>query len=529
MNKNIINFGLGALILLGVTSCEDKLEDKYLNPERTTEGSIEKFFTAILDNNRVRPQYWEIRTFAGEHTAKYTQTLTFLNAPRRYQLNVGYLEQRWSDYFTRSGNGSGAVAHYREIEKIYSTLSDEQKAANEVFVQASKVVYLDQTAQMVDLWGDLPFSEAGLLNSTGQVVLPKFDNAQDIYNEALEQLEAASTFFANASLSADVQKVFTKQDILLGGDVSKWRRYVNSLRLRLLMRISFVDENRARTEVLEILNNPAQYPLVDAAQYNVLLKPLTNYTGDLSNALLEGAAYAAPEFMLENVLRPVADPRIRVLFDKGVHRVSGTVTEPNDDYYSLPIDATSEEQSTILTNGLYAPLDSTTFIFNRYLPGTVMGSAEVNFIKAEAYERWGNTADAEAAYVAAVEQSIAFYFYLSGLGSGTETTPTADELSDFWANEEVAYTGTTDEKLAKIWTQKWVNFGFLQSLQAWAEMRRTNYPQLSFTSDSSTPSAILPPTGRLIYPSNEVIYNTSNYQDIEDKDNINTKIFWDVN
>jgi hypothetical protein len=88
----------------------------------------------------------------------------------------------------------------------------------------------------------------------------------------------------------------------------------------------------------------------------------------------------------------------------------------------------------------------------------------------------------------------------------------------------VAYTGTSDAKLAKIWIQKWLNFGLLQSDQAWSEYRRTKYPQLTFVQQNS--NFPLPPT-RFIYPSVETGFNT-NYGAVKAKDTRTTKIFWDV-
>jgi hypothetical protein len=91
----------------------------------------------------------------------------------------------------------------------------------------------------------------------------------------------------------------------------------------------------------------------------------------------------------------------------------------------------------------------------------------------------------------------------------------------------VAYAGTTDEKLAKIWTQKWVSFGFIQSVQGWSEVRRTKYPQLTFVPDNSTSGSVNPPA-RLVYPDAEKVYNATNYEAVQSKDTRDTKIFWDV-
>jgi hypothetical protein len=456
------------------------------------------------------------------HPAVYTQTVTFINTTKRYQQQPSYLDDYWRDYYTPTAGG--VVAHMREIEKEYATLSTEEKSNADVYLNAARVLYLDQTAQMVDMWGDIPFSEAGSVNLTGEIVSPKFDDAEEIYTAVLDGLEQAAAYFATASLDPLVASSFAKQDILLQGDLAKWQRYANSIRLRALMRMSFQNESKAQSEVMAMLNAPADYPLVDDAADNILLRPLTTYTDYMRNAVSELNSHLAPEYMLESVLKPANDPRIRALFDKntnadGVHNAA---------YYAMPTNITSNVQEESIGKGMYAVLDSATFLFNTQFPGIVITSSEINFLKAEAFERWGSTADAQASYEKAVTDAVNFVFYLNQLGGGHETPATATEIQDLLASGTVTYTGTKDEKLAKIWTQKWLSFGFMESVQGWAELRRTNYPVLTFTPDSNTPGYEMP-SSRLVYPPNEKTYNADSYAKVASKDLPSGKIFWDVN
>lgn len=528
MKKILAGVGTVIMVVAGLMSCQDTLEDQYLNPEKTTEASIGKFFTRMLDNRRVRPDYWNIRTFLVMHPGVYTNAVSYINTTKRYQQQLSYLDDFWKDYYTPNGTGAGGIIpHMREIEKEYENLSAEEQANADVYLHAARIVFYDQTAQMVDLWGDIPFSEAGILNLTGETTAPKFDSGEEIYTNILNGLEESASYFASAALDPLVASAFSKQDILLKGDLDKWRRYANSLRLRLLMRISFKDENKASTDVLEMLNAPSNYPLVDETGFNVLLSPLLTYTDFMRNAVTELTTHIAPKFLVEDVLKPANDPRIRVLFDKntsnGVH---------NADYFSMPADIPSSEQETNITAGKYAVLDSSTFLFNTAFPGIVITASEVNFLKAEAYERWGSTADAQVAYEKAVSQAVDFAFYLNTtganfLGAAAEEAVTPTEKTNLLSAPSVAYAGSTTEKLAKIWTQKWVSFGFIQSIQGWAEVRRTNYPALTFVPDNSTPGSEMPPV-RLLYPGSEKVYNAANYEAVAGKDTPGTNIFWDV-
>jgi hypothetical protein len=523
------------LLLITTSSCRKKLAELYNDPDQTEQPSIEKFFTQMLNNDRVRPSYWNVRTFIVMHTGIYTQSVGYLNYTTAYQQNDGYTQDRWNDFYRpgnaiEGGNG-GIMAHYRLIESLYQTAKDdEQKASAELFYMAAKVVMLEQASEMVDLWGDIPFSDAGYVNTSGKIVPARFERAASVYDAILDGLKNAALYFSSAHVSNATHALFAKQDILLNGRFDKWEQYANSLRLRLLMRLSFVNEDKAKAEVLNIINNPSLFPVVDGAsgymplQTDILLQPLTTYTDDLHNALSEVFNYSAPDYMLNKVMKPCNDPRIQVMFDK-YGRTNGDQFIPNTDYNALPVNDNAETQQVNL--GRYAILDSATFLFNNKLPGIVVTASEVNFLKAEAWERWGG-GDAKTAYETALRQSIIFYYYLNSLNTVTRMPlrpPSPTAIASFLQSDQINYAGTTNEKLTKIWIQKWLHFGFLQSVQGWAECRRTKQPVLQFY-PSTLPGYEGPPS-RLVYPGSETSYNT-NYASVRDKDVRTGRVFWDV-
>lgn len=512
--------------MLILSGCRNELDSRYFNQDKANTTTLDKLFTGMLANDRVWPKYWEMSTFVNWHIGIYTQSIGFLNGPAVYQQNESYIQDRWNDFYRPSANGSGPVSLYRQMESIYSQLDAAQRAKGEVYMHAARVLLYDQATQMVDLWGDIPFSEAGSLEGSGNLVYPKFDKGAAIYDSALAILKAEGDYFGAVSMTADVQGTFAKQDILLGGSADRWRRYANSLRLRLLMRLSMVQESRVQSEVAALLANPAAYPLLNDADYqpartDVLLAPLADYSYDLHDAFNDWTNYPAPYYMLEQVLKPANDLRIPVLFDK-YGATNGTFVQ-NTDYNALPLTLSRAEQQASLTN--YAVLDSTTFLYNTRLPGVVITAAEVNFLKAEAYERWGG-GDAAAEYLNGIRHSIVFYYYLNNLNSTRSklTPPTAAAISDFLSQSApIQYQGSREEKLQLIATQKWVHLGVLQSVQSWAEQRRTSYPPLTFTPAVSDHP--LPPH-RLTYPQSEKSFNP-NYSQVAPGDTRNANVFWD--
>jgi hypothetical protein len=537
MKKTLRNIACILALSAGIAGCKSQLDDYYVDPDKTSTPTIEKLFSAILDNNRARPNYSEMRTIQFPMCGAYCQTIAIQYIDDRFVQPADPVASLWNDYYTPSNEGTdlnyntgnGVVAQYRTMQRLYSSLPLDERPNFQIFMMAGRALMLDQTAQMIDFFGDIPFTEAGSLDMSNSISNAKFQNQKELYDSVLIGLKDIQDWFAGTTPNAIAAASFASQDYLMKGSIDKWRRYISSIRLRYLMRISYVDEARARTEVEEILNDELKYPLIDGDgvgdNYNpqntdVLLQQFTNYTNTLQAAFTEVRAQIAPDYMLNTVMKPVNDPRIPFMFDKNVRKDK----TPNKDYVAMK--ATEQHQADSMLN--YAMYDSTTYFLHGRLPGVYISAPEVNFLKAEAFERWGlSGGTAQGSYELAVRQAIAFVYHLYNTNPKKYealTQPSTAAVSNFLTNPAIAYTGDSNAKLAKIWTQKWLFFGPLQSRQAWAEWRRTGYPQLT-TIPSSRIGYELPPT-RFLYPASEVAYNTSYDAVIKEKDKRDAKIFW---
>src|ERR1044072_3236209 len=94
-------------LTVGLEACQDELASRYLNPDKTANSSVEYLFTKMLNNNRVRPSYWEMSTFVNWHIGVYTQSVGFLNSESIYQQNESYINDRWNDFYRPSDNAAG--------------------------------------------------------------------------------------------------------------------------------------------------------------------------------------------------------------------------------------------------------------------------------------------------------------------------------------------------------------------------------------------------------------------------------------
>ncbi|WP_205508976.1 SusD/RagB family nutrient-binding outer membrane lipoprotein [Longitalea arenae] len=501
----------GALL----TGCKKSdFEDNYQNPDGSVSATIPSLYAALFFNERVLPRYWGLFTFQVPVMGTYSQTSGYSQGDKIYEQPVTYTEDRWEYFYNNT------MARYREIEKFYNGLTnDADKAGYQLFLETSRIFVYDQAAQMVDMWGDIPFSNAGQLNTTGTIIMPSYDKAADIYAFILTDLKRISDYLTTANLGQFYKDQLTTYDYVNKGSILQWRKYCNSLLLRLAMRISYKDETTAKSLIQTILNNPSQYPVIDAAAESIKIQP-KNIQSSLVvvNDIREGIEVNpfAPGKMVEDVMAPATDPRLPIYF----------TANKNGEYRGVPNTWSATRVADSISKNYFSRWDSTTFSENNLFPGIIMTAAEVSFLKAEAFERWGG-GNAKTAYETGIKQSIQFYVSInnnSDYGGVKEAMPSDAAINTYLQNSIVAY-GTNN--LEKIATQKWIDFGVMQAHQAWAEYRRTKLPNLNFINDPSSVGSPKPPT-RLVYPNTEVTLNATNYAEVKAGDNVTTKIFWDV-
>lgn len=519
MKKIILTGSLFLTTVMGIllSGCsKGDFSNNYYNPEKAVTADVQRLYSGLFNNSTILPRYWNLYTFQIPVLGTYSQTSGYTQAKGVYEQPTNYTGNRWDDFYTT------VVSRYREIEKHYNALTtDADKAGYRIMLETSKIFVYDQATQIVDMWGDVPFTTAGGLNSQGKIILASYDGSQALYSEALTNLKSISDYLASANIPSFYLTQLASYDYLNGGSVLKWRKYCNSLMLRLAMRISIKDETAAKTLIQTILANPNTYPLIDVASESITLQPGSVTSSMAANATEVREGFAVNPFaagtMVNDIMAPNSDPRLAAYF----------TTNASGNYKGISNTLTEAQITAGIAASDFSRWDSTTFSENRILPGIIMTAAEVSFLKAEAYERWGG-GTAKTAYETGIRQSIAFWYGINTNSSASTpkaAAPTELEITTYLAKLPIAY-GTNN--LSKIATQKWIDFTIMQAHQAWAEIRRTNLPALAFPTDASSTAAPNVPT-RLLYPTSESTLNTANYSSVKSKDNTTTKIFWDVN
>ncbi len=320
--------------------------------------------------------------------------------------------------------------------------------------------------------------------------------------------------------------------MLFNGDLARWQKLANSLRLRVLLRQSNkVDPSAAMSAILNDANAPVFTGNDDQAVFDYLAsapnqQPLyTTRSGSFDEYRLSK--------LMENTLKSLGDNRLHVYAQPTSSSEAGLVGEESV-YQGVP-NGLADESALTFNGGsnfvsqvglLYACLVCDDDASPTARQGMVMTYAELQFILAEAAERGFITGDAEGFYLNGIQASYDYYEDRSALIS-PEIGEAAAPTEGYFAQDAVAYTGATEAKLAKIGTQKWLAL-FFNGLEAWADWRRTGYPA---GLRAGTDALIDQVPVRFMYPGEAQALNGENYRaaiSAQGPDNITTPVWWDA-
>ena len=491
--------------------------------------------------------------FDSQFVGKYAQTFGYTYSSSMYTPGyIPYIDSQW-------GNLYSALTQYRKMEELYNAENETQKLQDEAFMLAAKVQLYDYFSATVDIFGDMPFSKACTLPLTNDVEksYAPYDKAEDIYKTILDELKEIAPKFRTVTIPRNI----TTQDFINNGDIDKWERYANSLRLRLAVRISSQGElaETGKAAVKEILENPETYPLIDEQSNNIFIvnqkSGQLNFTagqglGDwVTNRQASGAVInrmlSNGNYNMDNKENPntgvyvkgTDDPRILLYYNP--ISITNKYTGAKDEGRYLGTDLTVADEATEYYNSQATDAYGNTgfsqitqkgfFWENDKFDMLIMTSPEIHFLKAEAYLMgYGVTADenkAKEEFIKAVSQSISLYYYYDSISTGENSrqydAPTEEEINSF-AESRWSYTKYENKQDAII-TQKWLHFAITASREAWSDLRRTGYPSgLVFPEVAGTIPNV---PYRWKYPTTEMDYNPY-YKDVQNEDTYYTKLFW---
>jgi len=463
-------------LLLAATACDDGLTDINENPNAPTDVGAQ-----FLLPQSIRAS---VQTVFGAgmmltHTSLWPQHAVELQYPDEEEgiVRPERMQIYWDGFY------AGPLADITKvIEK--GTEAGNGNVTGVGMIWKSWIFHI-----VTDSWGDVPYSEAlkGAENTT-----PAYDSQQSVYQGLIKDLTDGAAMLSPGGSG------FGSGDILYGNDFAKWRKFANSLRMRLAMRMAEKDPAGARAAF--------------QAAYNA-----GGFTSNADNAMLAwpGAPYRNPIFenwqgrddhgisaTMVDTLTSLADPRLELYAEPaqedGVYRglQNGDITpEHSISWYSRIGDFWRADGAAT--------------------PTAVMTYAEVLFLQAEAASRGWIGGDAAALYAAGIRANMTQY--------SSSKAPTSAEIDAYLAQPRVQYAGGA-AGLAQIQLQQWIGL-YMNGSEAWAHWRRTGVPSLKAGPDLTLSRIPV----RFTYPTLEQSLNATNRSAAVSRqgaDELTTPLWW---
>jgi len=432
------------------------------------------------------------------------------------------------DWDNSDKSWKGYYGNLRNIDEFY------QKAVEGEFEfhQGVALVMKAYTFGLItDLWGDAPYSEALKAEAGPEYFKPEFDEQSSIYSGILADLESANTLLSKNPNS--YSNINSTQDVLYGGDVTKWRKFANSLALRYYMRLSEKEPSTAQTGISKIASDPAQYPVMTKASDDATVGYIGSSPSDSwpTNTVFDTdprGSYMRVKMCatLVDAMQELNDPRLGVYANKieiplqlvsgenvdrivdGVREISqdiiddyvdswGVGVDFDPEYVGIPPSVYAAPQYNLnpnLDQAVYNPHCSQLNDMYKQTHGDLllmrlMSAAETHFILSEAalYD-WIPDSEEEH-YAAGIQQSF-------------NAWDVGDAFNDYIG-------GAPFNGLESIIQQKWIA-SWTAAAEAWFDWRRTGLPDLQ-TGESARRDAL--PLRFYYHYDDEIAKNTKNAEE----------------
>lgn len=427
----------------------------------------------------------------------------------KYIWNDFYNTLMWDIYYSKS------------IKQLADLIEKNKHDTAQVnYIAAARVLKVYIFSLLTDAFGDIPYSQAGMAYYN-KIYTPQYDRQQYIYNDFFLQLDTAFHQF-------DQRQLPILNDIVYNGNIAKWKRLAASLRLRLGMRLTAVEPEIAKREVLAAIDAGVMQHADDNFK---MLHENYGYPDLRGNgyaqALQEERAYqhtiGCATFV--NYLKARNDPRLSSFFvnlDQDGNDITAIThyipINPGLYYWDYEADFTGSNGVVIPHNYKYCTINKP--FYQLESPFLHMGYAEVSFLLAEAAARGWTGDNANMHYQAGIRAAM----------EQLQLYPGMKQISEQAMNDFITAHPLTNA-IEDINMQKWVAL-FPNGFEAYANQRRTGFPVLAHIDDpegESETNGVLPL--RLLYPATEALNNPVHYQEALDrmggKDNRLYRVWWD--
>lgn len=488
---------LTVLIALGYSCKKDYLSVDEFNPNNASSVPANLVLSAALNNtarNFTQPDNYNFIYFwYGQMSISggYSQPTNLT----QYNLLASDYQGIWSNNYTNLNN-------YDYIEK-HSTTPQLQP-----YKAIAKIMKAYIFGALVDVYGNIPYKQTF---KAPAILKPQYDDASEIYDSLVVQLDVAMNLINSAPLDAEAVGNF---DIIYKGDMSKWLKFANTLKLKLLLNESGVT-SKAGYITTALATTPTTAASYIGAGEGAMANPGYLKTANKMNPFWEnfykqddsqqadGLGYYVCGQDAADFLTANNDPRKLLFF--APNSTGGTTIKGN--YFGAlllePVPTTSK-----IGPGMLQKFDQSS---------PLLPDFESLLLQAEAVQRGLIAGNAKVLYETAVTQSIKY-----------EGSTAAAATTYLGQGKPLVNFDLAPNKIQLIITQKWVALNGLIPLPVWTDYRRTGFPDFLHWSADPAKRNTTPPV-RLLYPQSELSTNNANAIAQGDINLFTSKIFWDVN
>jgi hypothetical protein len=419
--------------------------------------------------------------------------------------NQGSYTQNYANFSNRYGrlyNGVGDRLY--DLEQLVGKMNAADQPRYTNMIQLARILKAYYAFYVSDIYGSIPYSEA-FQGRYGGTLQPKYDTQQEIFARLETELKTAITTLKQAPAVTQVE--LGSYDQYYKGDVKKWVKAANALRLRMAMRVQKADATTGNAIITDVLASPATDLMSSNADAWIFIGNAT-FTGDAGGGNWNTEALRAPKPMVD-FMWDKKDPRIDAFFTPNQYtqaninlliadkKLPAGTTEGRR--YVGSFTSPDEARQTSLIQRYYTPkritsnnetVDTLSFIqprlFNTgkadaagdagtgvsYLP--VITYAEYCFMRAELALKQLGTGTAKEWYEAGVRSSLEWYDEVGQKSKLTNYTPaTPAEITAYLAQPGIAFEAS--KAMDQIGSQSYLNF-MKQPQEGWALWKRTGYP-----------------------------------------------------
>ncbi|OQP59729.1 hypothetical protein A3860_36210 [Niastella vici] len=512
---------IACLVLVAMStgySCKKGFEELNTDPINILETTPDKLLAPALVNS-IWPGMSRNRSFNNELMQVTVSQSDGDNTVFRYAFKSSMSDYLWNAWYVQ-------LTNFKQVDSLART----EKISNASYQGIGKIGKVWLFSMLTDIYGDIPYSQA-LQGDQGNVV-PAFDRQKDIYLNMFNQLEAANSLLASGA------SITVSSDPVYKGDVAKWRKFGNSLYLRLLLRVSGKTEVQQQciSKIKQIVENPSQYPIFqsNADCARIIWNGGTSTTDPYTSPYVGGIRaqdFRAPaicSFFLDNLIT-WADPRYVSSTPYGSGSIGrfGIAQASGGGWYGVKsgyLPGTGDLKGCYFQSYDNSSTGGTWSLQQNWYTGIIMQYAEVQFILAEAAAKGWITGDVKTFWYQGIASAI--NYWVPNFPESITSTEFTNHLTNLSAASEIWDDNLSlDSKMELIHLQKYYAL-FMTDLQQWFEYRRTGHPVLP-KGPGLQNNGVMP--ARLVYPVYVQAANPSNYKAAVaamGPDEIYTNVWW---